>query len=76
VSAHGIRVRILMALRCVLQFGRGVRAAEGDGLENRCWLKPTVGSNPTPSAQSKGPADAGPLRVQVITGAGQVRPHR
>ena len=22
----------------------------GDGLENRCWCKPTVGSNPTPSA--------------------------
>jgi hypothetical protein len=24
--------------------------AYGDGLENRCWCKPTVGSNPTPSA--------------------------
>ena len=29
---------------------RGVRAAYGDGLENRCWCKPTAGSNPAPSA--------------------------
>ena len=25
--------------------------AYGDGLENRCRCKPTVGSNPTPSAK-------------------------
>ena len=25
--------------------------AESDGLENRCGCMPTVGSNPTPSAQ-------------------------
>ena len=30
--------------------GRGVRVAYGDGLENRCRCKPTVGSNPPPSA--------------------------
>ncbi len=29
---------------------RGVRVAYGDGLENRCSRKGTVGSNPTPSA--------------------------
>jgi len=29
---------------------RGVRVVYGDGLENRCRCKPTVGSNPTPSA--------------------------
>ncbi len=29
---------------------RGVRVAYGDGLENRCPRKRTVGSNPTPSA--------------------------
>ena len=29
---------------------RGVRVAYGDGLENRCSRKRTVGSNPTPSA--------------------------
>ena len=29
---------------------RGVRVAYGDGLENRCIRKGTVGSNPTPSA--------------------------
>src|SRR4030042_5108647 len=28
---------------------RGVRVAYGDGLENGCRCKPTVGSNPTPS---------------------------
>ena len=32
---------------------RGVRVADGDGLENRCSRKGTVGSNPTPSANSK-----------------------
>ena len=30
---------------------RDARVAESDGLENRCGLTPTVGSNPTPSAQ-------------------------
>ena len=30
--------------------GRGVRVVYGDGLENRCPCKGTVGSNPTPSA--------------------------
>ena len=29
---------------------RGVRVVYGDGLENRCPRKGTVGSNPTPSA--------------------------
>ena len=29
---------------------KGARAAEWDGLENRCGCMPTVGSNPTPSA--------------------------
>ena len=29
---------------------KGARAAEWDGLENRCGFVPTVGSNPTPSA--------------------------
>ncbi len=29
---------------------RGVRVVYGDGLENRCSRKGTVGSNPTPSA--------------------------
>jgi hypothetical protein len=29
---------------------RDARVAESDGLENRCGLTPTVGSNPTPSA--------------------------
>ena len=29
---------------------RGVRVVYGDGLENRCLRKGTVGSNPTPSA--------------------------
>ncbi len=29
---------------------RGVRVADGGGLENRCYRKVTVGSNPTPSA--------------------------
>ena len=29
---------------------RGVRVVYGDGLENRCRRKTTVGSNPTPSA--------------------------
>ena len=29
---------------------RGVREVYGDGLENRCSRKGTVGSNPTPSA--------------------------
>jgi hypothetical protein len=27
--------------------------ADSDGLENRCGCKPTVGSNPTPSASQK-----------------------
>lgn len=30
---------------------RGARVVEWDGLENRCTLRGTVGSNPTPSAQ-------------------------
>jgi hypothetical protein len=30
---------------------RDARVADSDGLENRCGCKPTVGSNPTPSAQ-------------------------
>ena len=34
----------------VNDFGRGARAAEGAGLENRCGLRFTVGSNPTLSA--------------------------
>ena len=29
---------------------RDARVAESDGLENRCGCTPTVGSNPTPSA--------------------------
>jgi hypothetical protein len=29
---------------------RDVRVADGDGLENRCRLKPTEGSNPSLSA--------------------------
>ena len=37
-------------LQLNMNFGRGVRVADGDGLENRCRCKPTVGSNPTPSA--------------------------
>jgi hypothetical protein len=32
---------------------RGDRVDDGDGLENRCCRKVTVGSNPTPSAISK-----------------------
>ena len=31
--------------------------AESDGLENRCGLTPTVGSNPTPSAKHHPPTD-------------------
>jgi hypothetical protein len=34
-----------------LRVRRGARAVEWDGLENRCRCKPTVGSNPTPSAR-------------------------
>src|SRR5277367_6503770 len=30
--------------------GRGARVVDWDGLENRSRCKPTVGSNPTPSA--------------------------
>ena len=37
-------------LEPVYSFRRGVRVAYGDGLENRCPRKGTVGSNPTPSA--------------------------
>ena len=36
--------------RVKFSFGRGVRVVYGDGLENRCSRKGTVGSNPTPSA--------------------------
>ena len=43
-----------IAMRCgfAVEFeaGRGVRVVYGDGLENRCPRKGTVGSNPTPSA--------------------------
>ena len=45
---------------------KGARAAEWDGLENRCLRKGTVGSNPTPSADRalSGPAEANPPEVR------------
>ena len=36
--------------KTLFEAGRGDRVADGDGLENRCPCKGTVGSNPTPSA--------------------------
>ena len=36
-----------------INFWKGGRVVEGDGLENRCGLTSTVGSNPSPSANLK-----------------------
>ena len=38
---------------------RGARVVEWAGLENRCALTGTVGSNPTPSARTAGIRDKG-----------------
>ena len=42
---------------------RGARAAESDGLENRCGGNLTVGSNPTPSATGSSMRVMGKLRL-------------
>ena len=50
MSANVGKVELRGLLEVKFSFGRGVRVAYGDGLENRCSRKRTVGSNPTPSA--------------------------
>ena len=44
------RLRPTEACTLLDQRGRGAGVVERDGLENRCALTRTVGSNPTPSA--------------------------
>ena len=53
---------------------KGARAAEWDGLENRCGCMPTVGSNPTPSAKRPQRSDVTATqdnqRTLLVTGVG------
>ena len=46
------KIAIRYGFAVEFEAGRGVRVVYGDGLENRCPRKGTVGSNPTPSATS------------------------
>ena len=46
---------------------RGGRVDDGDGLENRCTCKRTVGSNPTPSATDSIMELLGSLNIEGTT---------
>jgi hypothetical protein len=50
-------------LQSYLMSRKGARVVESAGLENRCGLRATVGSNPTPSAKLRPATTTARLRL-------------